>query len=85
MSTKCSKDLDNINVIAIGNGAAIVSVNMTGDSILRHVYLTTMPTAECQSRLKRHTNEPFSVICAEPNEGKYVYHGDSGRITILCI
>lgn len=80
LSLKCDSDLDNIDVVAIGNGATVASMQMTGDSILHHVYLKTMSSDECKNRLKRHTNELFAVICADPHEGKYVYHGDSGKI-----
>lgn len=82
ISIKCDKELDNIDVIAIGNGATKMTMQKTGDSILRHVYLTTMSSDDCSNRLKRHTNQAFSVMCADPVEGKCVYHGDSGSKTI---
>lgn len=75
--TECGDDVSNIDVIALGNGATSVYYGRE-DMLLRLVYLTTMTSADCENRLRRHKKR-FSVICAEQNEfGGRVWNGDSG-------
>lgn len=80
ISNKCDIDLDNIDVIAIGNGKVSMRGGELRDYMLRHVYLTTISSDECVNRVDRRHNGTFSVICANPNDGASIARGDSGTI-----
>lgn len=81
-NNKCGTDLDNIDVVAIGNGATSRRANMPYDNLLRYADFTTMSSDECDNFLKKH-NKTYSVICLEPKDGASVSRGDSGNVAIL--
>lgn len=72
-------DLENIDVIAIGNGDISMGGYEPDDHIVRYVYLTTLSSEECARRMKDHNNTN-SIICADPKDGACVGHGDSGNL-----
>lgn len=78
ISNKCGTDVDIIDVIAIGTGKTSLRRWVLNDFVLRHVYLTTIPSIVCENRLNRRHNETYSVICVDPNDGASVAPGDSG-------
>lgn len=78
-SSKCGTDLDNIDVIAIGNGRTSLSFWETPDHVLRHAYLKTISSDECLERVKARHKGPYSVICVNPNDGAGCARGDSGE------
>lgn len=82
LSNECGTALDNINVITIGNGKLSMRRSDYWDGLLRHVHLETMSMEECERRMKPRHKGPFSVICANSNDGASIAPGDSGRKTI---
>lgn len=78
LSSKCDTDLGNIDAIAIGNGDISMRAYKPRDNLVRFAHLTTMSSAECEHRTKKHNNS-FAIICAEPKNDACVAHGDSGN------
>lgn len=77
LPTECGNDLENIDVIAIGNGITSI-FGKRWDTILREIHLTTMSSEECNNRMQEYAGS-FSVICAKPNNGQSISKGDSGK------
>lgn len=80
LSRDCGDELENVDAIAVGNGRTH-PFNSYGDTMLRHIYLTTMSSVDCANRLKKF-DKPFSVICAEPRSSQSIFRGDSGNMYI---
>lgn len=83
LPTECGDDLENVEVVAIGNGLTSIW-GPRWDTILREAHLTTMSAKECDDRVKKH-GKNFSVICAKPNNGQSTCKGDSGNFSIKSI
>lgn len=77
LPTECGDDLENIDVIAVGAGLTKFSGMLT-EVVIRHAYLKTMSADDCRNTLNNFSM-PNTVICAPPNNGQCVSHGDSGE------
>lgn len=73
LPTNCGLGLDEVSVIAVGNGD-----KLTGDydRKIRHAYLKTMSNTLCANVAKR--NMPWSVFCVDVLHGQSIFSGDSG-------
>lgn len=68
--------MNNVNIIAIGNGRKLENGWHDGDYRIRHTYLQTSSFALC-TQLNPGSNL-FSKICAVVRNGQSIHSGDSG-------
>lgn len=74
---KCDDNLDNINVVAVGNGITVLGRGIE-DRLLRQANLTTMSVDESKQRLDNFDRHDL-VVCVEPKLGRSTFLGDSGE------
>lgn len=82
ISNKCDTHLDNVDAIAVGKGKTSFAFSLS-DLVeelrkLRHIYVSTIPSNDCDEYLKKF-NETFHVMCSEPWKRSHLLHGDSGE------
>lgn len=79
LSTECGDDLENIDVIVLGNGLTAL-IGPRQDRIVRRADFTTMSSEACEDRMTKYDGN-FSVICVEPTRNQTVCVGDAGKGT----
>lgn len=77
LPTECGDDLENVDVIAIGNGLTEMYLN-SDDKRVRHIHQKTMSFKDCDHAEKKH-GKTFDVICTSANVTHTIWHGDSGK------
>lgn len=82
--TDCGADLENIGVIAAGNGRTSTNSSDEWNKVLREIRVETMTAEVCTNVLKWLGNKQFSVICTKPDSTGYgtAYQGDSGNVAV---
>lgn len=77
LPTECGENLENIEVVAIGNGMPSYSED---GSQMQHIYQTTMTFEDCERMERRHEMQ-LTIICTFANASHSIYLGDSGGMT----
>lgn len=80
LPTECGNNLENIEVVAVGNGLTYRG-GRRHDTLLRHVNLTTMSFEDCNDYLTKKHDLSYSVICTRVSSGRSICNGDSGEYT----